>query len=110
MVPPSHPFHVPDYCWPFPLWHVNDIHDHDLYEPKIRIDGITADGGYMVTVSRAASVDLPDLFIMPEYTPPMNTDESVDIWVDSSCNGYEADVGPWASNTAAGGRHGHRDG
>ena len=33
------------------------------------------------------------MFIVPWLTPPMNTYETVDIWVDSSCNGYFSDVG-----------------
>jgi hypothetical protein len=47
-----------------------------------------------VTVTRGVPPGHPDLFIVPWLTPPMDTYETVDIWVDSSCNGYESVVGP----------------
>src|SRR5205823_8404784 len=35
----------------------------------------------------------PDALLVPWLTPPMQTWETVDVWVDSSCNGYEDTVG-----------------
>jgi hypothetical protein len=42
---------------------------------------------YTVSVRRDA-VPRPDVMIRPWLTPPLNTWETSDIWVDSSCNGY----------------------
>ena len=53
-----------------------------------------SDDGFAVTVTRGVPSGHPNLFIVPWLTPPANTYETVDIWVDSSCNGYESDVGP----------------
>jgi len=36
---------------------------------------------------------VPDVGLTPWLTPPNHTWETVDIWVDSSCNRYEADGG-----------------
>ncbi len=58
--------------------------------------------GYSVTVLRGVTPGHPDFFTLPWLTPAMNTWESTDIWVDSSCNGYESEVG------AVGLRYGRR--
>ena len=42
---------------------------------------------YLIRVSRDA-VARPDVMIYPWLTPPLNTWETPDIWVDSTCNGY----------------------
>lgn len=42
---------------------------------------------YLITVRRDA-VPRPDVMIRPWLSPPLNTWETSDIWVDSSCNGY----------------------
>ena len=48
-------------------------------------------GGCTVTVDYGpmAGALVPDVGIIPWVTPPLETWETVDIWVDSSCNGYE---------------------
>jgi hypothetical protein len=48
-------------------------------------------GGCTVTVDYGptASETVPDVGIIPWMTPPLATWETVDLWVDSSCNGYE---------------------
>lgn len=38
-----------------------------------------------------SEVPVPDVAMIPWQTPPMNTWETIDIWVDSSCNGYRAE-------------------
>jgi hypothetical protein len=84
---------IPDYCWPYPLWHVGD----EFYDPvnDIGIKAVAEVGdGYAVTVTRGIPPGHPDVFVLPWLTPPMYTWESVDIWIDSPCNGYEDDVGP----------------
>ncbi len=42
---------------------------------------------YLISVRRDA-VPRPDVMIRPWLSPPLNTWETTDIWVDSSCNGY----------------------
>jgi hypothetical protein len=83
----------PAYCWPFDLWHVGDTFTDTANAIKIKIDAAVGDG-YSVTVTRGVPPGHPNVYIVPWLTPPMNTYETVDIWVDSSCNGYESDVGP----------------
>jgi hypothetical protein len=83
----------PAYCWPFALWHVGDEFSDPTNAIKIKVDSAVGDG-YSVTVTRGVPPSHPNMFIVPWLTPPMNTYETVDIWVDSSCNGYESDVGP----------------
>ena len=83
----------PAYCWPYDLWHVGDTFTDPNYGVTIKVDSTVGDG-YAVTVARTPAPGHPNTFIVPWLTPPMNTYETEDIWVDSSCNGYESDVGP----------------
>ena len=83
----------PAYCWPFDLWHVGDTFTDTAEGIKIKVNSKVGEG-FAVTVTRGVAPGHPDLFIVPWLTPPMNTYETVDIWVDSSCNGYESAVGP----------------
>lgn len=84
----SHP-----YCWPFTLWHVGDTFNDAVNQIMVHVNDRVGDG-YGVTVTRNVSPGHPDVFIYPWLTSPMNTYETIDIWVDSSCNGYEDTVGP----------------
>ena len=81
------------YCWPYNLWHVGDTFNDPIDGIIMHVNGTVGDG-YGVTVTRNVPPGRPDVFLYPWLTAPMNTYETVDIWVDSSCNGYEADVGP----------------
>ncbi|MFN8494082.1 MAG: hypothetical protein U0350_41170 [Caldilineaceae bacterium] len=82
----------PAYCWPYPLWHVGEAYFDPTSQVEIRVVS-EAGNGYAVTVTRGVMPGHPDVFLIPWLTPPMNTWETVDIWVDSSCNGYEDTVG-----------------
>ena len=42
---------------------------------------------YSISVRRDA-MPRPDVMIRPWLSPPLNTWETTDIWVDGSCNGY----------------------
>ena len=42
---------------------------------------------YLIRVNRDAT-PRPDVMIRPWLSPPLNTWETSDIWVDSTCNGY----------------------
>jgi hypothetical protein len=81
------------YCWPFALWHTGDTFNDAVNQIMVHVNGKVGDG-YGVTVTRNVSPGHPDVFIYPWLTSPMNTYETIDIWVDSSCNGYEDTVGP----------------
>jgi CARDB len=83
----SHP-----YCWPFNLWHPGDTFNDPINAIMMHVNGRVGDG-YGVTVTRNVPPGHPDVFLYPWLTAPMNTYETIDIWVDSSCNGYESDVG-----------------
>jgi hypothetical protein len=45
--------------------------------------------GYTVDVARGVPPGHAQLYIIPWLTPPEDTYETVDLWVDSSCNGWE---------------------
>ena len=74
--------------WPFQLWTVGDVFQDPAQKIKVAIIGQVT-GGYEVNVTREVPPTHPDLFVSPWLTPPGNTYETVDIWIDSSCNGYE---------------------
>jgi hypothetical protein len=81
------------YCWPFTLWHPGDTFNDPINAITMHVNGRVGDG-YGVTVTRNVPPGHPDVYLYPWLTAPMNTYETIDIWVDSSCNGYESDVGP----------------
>ncbi|MDX6665521.1 MAG: hypothetical protein QOG68_1727, partial [Solirubrobacteraceae bacterium] len=74
-------------CWPYVLWHPGDTY-HGLAGTDISFGATTASGAQPVIVTRGRASG-PDPFIIPDHSPPMNTAETVDLWIDSSCNGYE---------------------
>jgi hypothetical protein len=80
-------------CWPFDLWHVGNTYTDSAEGIAIKVESAVGNG-FAVTVTRGVPPGHPNLFIVPWLTPPMNTYETEDIWVDSSCNGYESVVGP----------------
>ncbi len=55
--------------------------------------GPNVDLGCTVTVTYGpnATNPVPDVALLPWLTPPMDTYETVDIWVDSPINGFERD-------------------
>jgi hypothetical protein len=73
--------------WPYELWPVGSTFSDTNNNIKVEVVKAVT-GGYEVTVSRDVPPHHPDLFITPWLTPPENTYETVDIWVDSICNGY----------------------
>lgn len=85
--PPLHVGQVSDRCWPFPLWHVGNTYTDSTNQIQIRVTNQVGNG-YTVRVTRGVSANHPDMYIVPWLTPPMQTYESVDIWVDSRCNGW----------------------
>jgi hypothetical protein len=76
-------------CWPFPLWHTGNTFRDDSNNIAISI-GPQTGNGWAVTVTRGVPPGRPDLYLTPWLTPPMSSYETTDIWVDSSCNGYES--------------------
>ncbi len=73
--------------WPFTLWQVGQTFSDPDQNIQIAVVP-SADSGYTVNITRDVPPGHPDLYITPWLTPPMDTYETVDIWVDSSCNGY----------------------
>jgi hypothetical protein len=77
------------FCYPFPLWHPGDTYRDDADNVTIAVLSYSsASNTYVVRVSRGVPPGIPDVSITPWLTPPMNTWETKDIWIDSSCNGY----------------------
>jgi hypothetical protein len=82
--------------WPYNLWHVGQTFTDTSRNIAIRVVAIVGSPsdpgrGFTVTVNRGVPPGHPQLYIIPWLTSPANSYETVDIWVDSSCNGYEAD-------------------
>ena len=85
---------APAYCWPFPLFHVGEQYTDTANNITIRyVSRDDARDSHRLTIERGVVPGRPDVMITPWLTPPMNAYETIDIWVDSSCNGYESDVG-----------------
>jgi len=57
---------------------------------QITVGPTMADGSCTATVVYGAGStgSIPDVGIIPWLTEPMSTWETVDLWIDSSCNGY----------------------
>ncbi len=73
--------------WPYFMWGPGETFNDT--ENAIKVEVVKAvTGGWEVTITRDVPPGHPDLFITPWLTPPENTYETVDIWVDSVCNGY----------------------
>jgi hypothetical protein len=83
----------PAYCWPFDLWHVGETFTDAGSGVQIAIQKPVGDG-FQVQVTQGTPPGFPHNAILPWDTAPEYTYETVDIWVDSSCNGYEDVVGP----------------
>jgi hypothetical protein len=86
----------PGQIWPYNLWHVGETFTDTARNMNITVVSIVGSPtdpmrGFTVTVNRGESRGHPQLYIIPWLTPPANTYETVDIWIDSSCNGYETD-------------------
>jgi hypothetical protein len=73
--------------WPYSLWQPGETFTDSDQNIKVAVVAAVT-GGYEVNITRDVPPSHPDLFITPWLTPPENTYETVDIWVDSICNGY----------------------
>lgn len=88
----------PAYCWPFPLFHVGDAFTGEG-QIRIAVKARTSDG-YLVNVVRGlvSATAEPGIMPRPVFDAPPGFGVSGatrhQIWVDSSCNGYAAEVGP----------------
>jgi len=78
-------------------WRPDDVYSDTFFDAandlSITVGPLLADGSCTVTVNYGpgSTAVAPDVGIIPWLTQPMSTYETVDIWIDSSCNGYEAD-------------------
>ncbi|MGA2880751.1 MAG: Ig-like domain repeat protein [Bryobacteraceae bacterium] len=73
--------------WPYELWPVGSTFSDTNHNIKVEVVAAVT-GGYEVNITRDVPPGHPDLYITPWLTPPENTYETVDIWIDSICNGY----------------------
>ena len=73
--------------WPYELWPPGSTFTDASNNITVQVVKAVS-GGYEVNVNRDVPPHHPDLFITPWLTPPENTYETVDIWVDSICNGF----------------------
>ncbi len=73
--------------WPYFLWQPGETFTDSDQNIKVAVVAAVT-GGWEVNITRDVPPSHPDLFITPWLTPPENTYETVDIWVDSICNGY----------------------
>jgi hypothetical protein len=73
--------------WPYLLWEPGNTFSDSTNNITIKVVAAVT-GGWEVQVNRDVPPHHPDLYITPWLTPPMDTYETVDIWVDSICNGY----------------------
>lgn len=77
------------YCWPFELWHPGTTFTDAADNLSVAIgDYDPTTHTYPVTVTRGPNLRHPDVALNQWYSPPSNSAETTDIWVDSSCNGY----------------------
>ena len=82
----------PAYCYGFRLWQPGQTFTDSTNNLQIRVESRVA-SEFNIVVTRGAANRYPDVSLTPWNTLPMRTWETVDIWVDSSCNGYESDFG-----------------
>jgi len=73
--------------WPYELWPPGQTFTDSSNNISVEVVKAVT-GGYEVNVHRDVPPHHPDLYITPWLTPPENTYETVDIWVDSICNGF----------------------
>ena len=73
--------------WPYSLWPAGQTFSDTDNNITVKVVAAVS-GGWQVEVNRDVPPHHPDLYITPWLTPPMDTYETVDIWVDSICNGY----------------------
>jgi hypothetical protein len=105
----AHRWPLTSSCWPFSLWHPGDTY-HGLDGIAIAVGAQRSDGAYPITITSGQRTRGPDPYIIPWQTPPMNTWETVDLWVDSSCNGYERPGGRFGIGSPHALRYGRRPG
>jgi len=71
-------------------WQPGDVFDDAVNDLEVRVGPDIGDGCTVtVAYGKGSTAGVPDVALTPWLTPPMNTWETVDIWIDSSCNGYE---------------------
>lgn len=79
-------------CWPHRIWQAGESFEDPPNNLRIKVEREVGNG-FAITVTRGLPTSMPDVAMTPWLTPPRHTWETIDIWVDSSCNGYEQDGG-----------------
>jgi hypothetical protein len=73
------------------LWHQGDMYSSLADGIQIGVALMVDDDNYEVRVSYDQEASMqPDVMIYPWTSPPGNTWETTDIWIDSPVNGYNA--------------------
>ncbi len=77
------------FCYPFPLWHPGNTYADTVNNVTIDVRSYDSTSNtYVVRVMRGVPAGIPDVSITPWLTAPLNTWETKDVWIDSSCNGF----------------------
>ena len=72
------------------LWHAGDTYTNAADGIQIFIELMVNPDNYLVLVTYDLdSANQPDVMLFPWRSPPGNTYESTDIWIDSPANGYD---------------------
>lgn len=71
------------------LWDVGDIYSGTTDGVFIEVQKKRDDDNYFIRVSYQDQAFMPDVMLNPWTSPPGNTWETTDIWIDSPINGYD---------------------
>lgn len=83
----------PAYCPPYPLWQNGETYTDAVDNVTIGIAGLSGNNS-IILVTRGPHLPHPDVYLRPWRDVNGVTYDSPDIYIDSSCNGYEDEVGP----------------
>lgn len=82
------------------LWHGGDTYDGGVDGIDISVRNKVDDDNYCVYITYDDQAFQPDIMMNPWVSPPGNTWETTDIWVDSPLNGYGTyRYGQWDDGT-----------
>ena len=71
------------------LWHAGDVYSSTVDGITVHVEAKLDDDDYLVLVTYDTdSANQPDVMLYPWTSPPANTWETTDIWIDSPANGY----------------------
>lgn len=80
---------TPPVCNRNVLWHVGDTYNGGTDGVFVEIMKKDGDDDYYIRVAYEDQAYQPDVMLNPWTSPPGNTWETTDIWIDSPVNGYD---------------------